>query len=177
MLRPYKTFSEKVMTRNLLCGQNHDNVHTGKKNERPSQLFVFLLSVDTQLIFKPSCLWFSGQGDLSLAHQRIHQSHAGLGVDLGESQRWGGRGREEGHHHTQDLSNCSGREGGRKTNSESINAHLVSSHLITSSLSSGYLWSESRLQPSAHRHRRNGLVQRTAGMYFSFSLCKVSYFG
>lgn len=118
MLRPYKTFSEKVMTRNLLCGQNHDNVHTGKKNERPSQLFVFLLSVDTQLIFKPSCLWFSGQGDLSLAHQRIHQSHAGLGVDLGESQRWGGRGREEGHHHTQDLSNCSGREGGRKTNSE-----------------------------------------------------------
>lgn len=54
----------------------------------------------------------------------------------------------------------------------SINAHLVSSHLITSSLSSGYLWSESRLQPSANRHRRNGLVQRTAGMYFSFSLCK-----
>lgn len=54
----------------------------------------------------------------------------------------------------------------------SINAHLVSSHLITSSLSSGHLWSESRLQPSAHRHWRNGLVQRTAGMYFSFSLCK-----
>lgn len=54
----------------------------------------------------------------------------------------------------------------------SINAHLMSSHLITSSLSSGYLWSESRLQPSANRHRRNGLVQRTAGMYFSFSLCK-----
>lgn len=54
----------------------------------------------------------------------------------------------------------------------SINAHLMSSHLITSSLSSGYLWSESRLQPSAHRHWRNGLVQRTAGMYFSFSLCK-----
>lgn len=54
----------------------------------------------------------------------------------------------------------------------SINAHLMSSHLITSSLSSGHLWSESRLQPSAHRHWRNGLVQRTAGMYFSFSLCK-----
>lgn len=48
-----------------------------------------------------------GQGDLSLANQRIHQSHAGMGVDSGESQRRGWRCWKEGHN-SQDLPNCSG---------------------------------------------------------------------
>lgn len=43
-----------------------------------------------------------------MAHQGINQSHAGLGVDGGESQGWGGRGREKGPGNAQDLPDCSG---------------------------------------------------------------------
>lgn len=59
------------------------------------------------LMTQPSFCW-SGQGDISLAHQRVHQSHVGLGVDPGESQGRGGRSWEESSH-AQDLPNCSGK--------------------------------------------------------------------
>lgn len=81
MLRPYKTFSEKVRFKNFNSVLCEPCAHyTGPCCHVPYKY----------LIAEASFCW-SGQGDLSLANQRVHQSHAGLGVDPGESQGRGGR--------------------------------------------------------------------------------------
>lgn len=81
MLRPYKTFSEKVTLQNITNVSCQPSAHyTGNCCQ----------VVYDYLKAEPSFCW-SGQGNISMANQRVHQSHVGLGVDPGESQGWGGR--------------------------------------------------------------------------------------
>ena len=101
MLRPYKTFSEKV---NTFQEQKHHN-------------YLLIATCSISYICTVQFMYFfinfcgPGQGDLPLAYQGVHQGHAGLGVDPGEGQGWRGRGVEAHHLHPQDLPDGSGKQG------------------------------------------------------------------
>lgn len=101
MLRPYKTFSEKVrgtvdhfLTMHIIFCQ-------------PPQIFTIAA------LWCPLSVMISslvGQRDLPLAHQRVHEGHDCMGVDSGsnEGRRWSQGWAEEGS--SEDLSDCAGTE-------------------------------------------------------------------
>jgi len=87
MLRPYKTFSEKV------------RLQASSALRHSYRLSLFLIALTLPL----------GQRDLPLAHQRVSKSHVGLGMEPRQSQR--GRGvREEEGSCKKNLPDCSGIE-------------------------------------------------------------------